>query len=571
MVSATRRWFRPGGAASRLLDALTRWARMPPARATPTTRRFVVVQICGCSHEVLREAIARRRMPALARLLREGALELHSVPSGLPTSTPAFQAGLMYGGPVDVPGFEFLDKRTGTYRWFPRPWDAAAVEAAHARPGQGIVRGGRTYGCVFGGGADDTVLTFAHLLRPHAFGGFRALVVPCLVLTWLVVKMTVATARELAGWLGRALRDFSVGRRVASFRQMATRLLVGGWLRELFTLGVTADLYAGVPALYVNFVDYDVAAHKLGPRHRAAFRALRGIDRSIGRLSRVLGRVPEHAYDLFVLSDHGQIRSVPFRTVAGGASVAGTILDCLQPEGSDPAGAAPPGTAAIQWPPPQPDVDPPMPFWPFTSRWQRNLALVEHPVRERNAVWVKGLCIVPAGPNVNVYLLHTTASVPAEEIESRYPGGLERLSRHPAIGFVLARDARGPVCYYRGDVLRIPPPSGKTGCPVFDRPDREIVVRGLQDLLSMPSSGDIILYGQYAIAGCVNFLDERGSHAGPSEDELYAFLAAPPHIPFDFGGVTRARDLHPLFARYHADVPNPPGSSAAPQSRPGSG
>ena len=77
----------------------------------------------------------------------------------------------MYGGPVDVPAFEFLDKRTGTYRWFPRPWDAAAVEAAHARPGQGIVRGGRTYGCVFGGGADDTVLTFAHVLRPHAFWG----------------------------------------------------------------------------------------------------------------------------------------------------------------------------------------------------------------------------------------------------------------------------------------------------------------------------------------------------------------------------------------------------------------
>ena len=79
----------------------------------------------------------------------------------------------MYGGPVDVPGFEFLDKRTGTYRWFPRPWDAAAVEAAHARPGQGIVRGGRTYGCVFGGGADDTVLTFAHVLRAPCLLGAR--------------------------------------------------------------------------------------------------------------------------------------------------------------------------------------------------------------------------------------------------------------------------------------------------------------------------------------------------------------------------------------------------------------
>ena len=230
MAKPALRWLSVDRAASGLIDAVARWARMPPAPTAPT-RRFVVIQICGCSHEVLREALARRRMPALARLLRAGALGLHSIPSGLPTSTPAFQAGLMYGGPVDVPAFEFLDKRSGTYRWFPRPWDAADVEAAHARRGQGILRGGRTYGCVFGGGADDTVLTFAHLLRPHAFWGrmgVRALLVPCLVVAWLVVRMSVVTLWELLAWAARALRSFSLGHRVASFRRMAMRLLVGG-------------------------------------------------------------------------------------------------------------------------------------------------------------------------------------------------------------------------------------------------------------------------------------------------------------------------------------------------------
>jgi hypothetical protein len=498
-------------------------------------------------------------MPALARLLRTGVLELHPLPSGLPTSTPAFQAGLMYGGPVDVPGFEFLDKRTGTYRWFPRPWDAAAVEAAHARPGQGIVRGGRTYGCVFGGGAEDTVLTFAHLLRPHAFWGrvgVRALIVPCLVVAWLVAKMSVVTLWELLGWIGRALRDFSLGRRVGSFRWMVTRLMVGGWLRELFTLGMTVDIYAGVSALYVTFVDYDVAAHEHGPRHAEAWRALRGVDRSIGRLARVLRRLPEHGYDLFVLSDHGQIRSVPFHTVTMGASVAEEVDRCFGPE-RGAAGAATAVEAATSTRlGPESRVDPPLPFWPFTRRWQRDLATTERTVRERNAVWTGGLCIVPAGPNVNVYLIHTPARVLVEEIESRYPGALGRLSRHAAIGFVLARSAQGPVCYYRGDVVRIPPPPGDTGCPLFDRPDRDVVVRGLEDLLAMPSGGDVILYGHYTVAGCVNFLDERGSHAGPSEEELYAFLAAPARIAFDLRAVMRARDLHPLFARYHGAGPD---------------
>jgi hypothetical protein len=528
---------------SRLVDAIACWARMPPCPAA-SRGRFVVVQICGCSHAVLQEALARGRMPALARLLGRGALGLHRVPVGLPTSTPAFQAGLMYGGPVDIPGFEFLDKRTGAYRWFPRPWDAAAVEAAHGATGQGIVRGGRTYGCVFGGGADDTVLTFAHLLRPHAFwgrAGFRALVVPSLIVIWVGAKMSVVALWELLGWLGGALRDLSLGRRIVPLRQVVTRILVGGWLRELFTLGVTADLYAGVPALYVNFVDYDVAAHHLGPRHRVAFRALRGVDRSIARIARVVRRARPLDYDLFVLSDHGQVRSVPFRRVAGQTTVAGAIRECFGPARGDSAERAAPVRS--------PDADPPMPLWPFTRGRGRSVVVERH-VRERNAVWIDGLCVVPAGPNVNVYLTHTPERVLAEEIEARYPGGLARLSRHAAIGFVLARDAGGPVCYYRGDVFRIPPAPGPTGCPVFDRPDRDIVLQGLQDLLAMPSGGDVILYGHYARAGCTSFLDERGSHAGPSAEELYAFLALPPRVPFDPGRVTRARDLHALFARY---------------------
>ena len=557
MSGSTRQRRHPGRGVAGLFDRLVRWTRMPPARSD-RGRRFLVVQICGCSHDVIREATRGRRMPELGRLIRQGVVELHPVPSGLPTSTPAFQAGLMYGGPVDVPGFEFLDKRTGTYRWFPRPWDAAAVEAAHARPGQGIVRGGRTYGCVFGGGADDTVLTFAHVLRAHAFWGrvgFRALIVPVLILAWLVAKMSVVSVGRLLSWLGGALRDFSLGRRVRSFRRMLTQLLIGGWLRELFTLGVTADLYAGVPALYVNFVEYDVAAHELGPRHPEALEALRGIDRGIARFARVLHRIPEHRYDLFVLSDHGQIHSVPFHAVASGVGVAEAIVGCFGPERGPRPAPEPPATDAAPHRAMGPDgVAPALSFWPFTGRWQRELACTERPVRERNAVWIAGLCIVPAGPNVNVYLTHTTRRVLAEEIEARHPGALDRLSRHPAIGFVLARDARGPVCYYRGEVFRIPPHPGTTGCPVFDRHDRDVVVRGLLDLLEMPSGGDVILYGHYTEAGCVNFLDERGSHAGPSEDELYAFMAAPPGLAFDFRAVRRARDLHALFARYHEET-----------------
>lgn len=517
---------------------------MPPPTGA-AGRRFVVVSICGLSHGVLQRALAGGYMPATARLLRDGALRAFRVPVGLPTSSPAFQAAVMYGGPVDIPGFEFLDKRSGEYLWFPRPWVSARVEDAHARGRRGIVEGGRTYGCIFGGGAADAVLTFAHLLRPSPLWGhigLRARLVPLLILGWVVLKMSGATALEVLRWAGAALRDFSLGRSVRSPGRPLIRLAISGWLRELFTLGVTADVYAGVPALYANFVDYDVPAHALGPDHPSALRALRFVDRSIGDIARAIRRVPELAYDLFVLSDHGQTASVPFEAVVGGVPVAEVVLAAFH--GIGEAAARSRGLVRDRVHPAR------LPRWPLAPVWQRHLAYLEPRTRERNAVWAGELCVVPAGPNINVYLTDVAGHAPVEAIESRYPRALERLSLYPGVGFVLARDARGPVCYYQGRVLRIPPPPGRTGCPVFDRPDRAVVVEGLKDLLAMPSAGDVVLYGHYTARGCVNYLGERGSHAGPTEQELYAFVMAPPHVAFDFGAVSRARDLYPLFAGY---------------------
>jgi hypothetical protein len=505
----------------------------------------VVVQICGLSHHAVGLALARGHMPVLARLLRRGALRLHRIPGGLPTSTPAFQAAAMYGGPVDIPGFEFLDRRAGAYRWFPRPWDAAAVEAAHARHGRGVLRGGCAYGCVFGGEADHAVLTFSRLFRPGASRGrpgFRPWVFRALLLARMGLGMSAVTLVTLARWTAQAARALALGARPVSPRPALVRLLVSGWLRQFFTLGVTADLQAGVPVLWVNFVDYDVQAHELGPAHPRALRALRAVDRSLAAVVRGLRRGPGPDRDLYVLSDHGQVASVPFSAVSGGVPAAEAILALF---------GTPHPCAPRSSPPEETGKGAPLPLWPFAPAWQRGLEdYGERPAWGRSAVWGAGLCVVPAGPNVNVYLTGAGDRVLAEAIEARYPGALDRLARHPGIGLVLTRDASGPVCYHRGAVWRIPPAPGPSGCPLFDRPDREVVVRALEGLLAMPSSGDVILFGHYTEAGCVNYLDERGSHAGPSEQELYPFLAAPPHVDFDFDAVAGPRDLHALFLRY---------------------
>src|SRR5262249_45108072 len=206
----------------------------------------------------------------------------------------------------------------------------------------------------------------------------------------------------------------------------------------------------------------------------------------------------------------------PFESVAGRVSAAEAVLAAFL--------ATPDRSAGREVPRGTP------PRWPLNPVWQQHLAYLEPRTRERNAVCVGGLCLLTAGPNLNVYPTGVAGHAGLEEIDARYPGAVVRLSRHPGIGFVLVRGPSGPLCYYRKAVLSIPPPPGPTGCPLFDRSDRALVVQGLEELLAMPSAGDIMIFGQYAAAGCVSFLGERGSHAGPSEEELYGFVLAPPRV-----------------------------------------
>src|SRR2546426_6309024 len=76
-------------------------------------------------------------------------------------------------------------------------------------------------------------------------------------------------------------------------------------------------------------------------------RALYHIDSSIGQLARVIERLPEYHYDLYILSDHGQTPTRNFRQVSGGESLESVVRAAL-------GGAATGGP----WAPPPPKKTP---------------------------------------------------------------------------------------------------------------------------------------------------------------------------------------------------------------------
>lgn len=541
-----------------VVDRISRWARFSPP-AGEARRRFVIIQIDGLSRQVLERALAARTMPGLARLLSAGRLERRALSVGLPSSTPAFQAALMYGVHPDIPGFHYHDKREAVERYFPRPGVADLIEARHARDRRGIMEGGSCYGCIFTGGAEESLWTFARLLRPTRAGA-ALLRVPLssVLLAWVVLKCCILTLLEVTRALMRLVADpVSEGRRGVKWLLLKIGLSI--WARQFFTLAASSDLYRGLPAVMVNYLDYDVYAHGFGPDHRLARRALRRVDRSIMRLYRVVRRLPEWHYDFYVLSDHGQVLSRPFHTVSGGASIEEAVRAALAGRaGGRPAPAAGGGSVRLR----TQLAD----YRHSRSRglFQRFLIYLEHDrpwLRDadpsRGAGPVK---VIAAGPNAFVYFTDTREPLAAEEIEGRHPGAAVALSEHPGIGFVLARSAQGPVCWYRGKQINLE--DNEPGGPFDDRPDRDVVLQGLRDLMAMPSAGDLVLYGIGAPAGEVSFVDELGAHAGPAEAELQTFIVHPPSVALPAAPLTHPIQLYPHFAAYQ-ERPSPDASASS--------
>jgi hypothetical protein len=530
-----------------LIDRLVRRVRLGKPPRPDGRRRLLIVQIDGLSRAVLEQAIRDGRMPFVRRLLDRHGYRQQAMTVGMPTSTPAFQLAAMYGVRPDIPGFHYHDKRRRADVYFPRAGDAAHVEAAQAAGRRGIVSGGSSYGCVFTGGARNNLFSLAMVKRPTP-AGVLAVFSALFVLAWVVVKGVVITLVGLVQAVLRFVAD-PVGSLTGDWKWLAIKIGLSVWIRELFTLSAARDIYGGVPAIYVNYLDYDVLGHAFGPRHRRATRALRDIDSSIRQLWRVTRRVPEHAYDLYILSDHGQAHCQPYQALTGGRVLERSLFDAFF-AGRTAVGAARPAgrgglrrgirayrshrEAGI--------------FQRFVNYLERDFLrhLEGEGDRTPEAFEREGVRIVSAGPNAFVYFLDSPQPLGVETIDEQAPGLVEDVSRALGVGLVLARSAAGPVCAWRGKRYRL---SREEPGPFAGRADLDVVLGGIADLMAMPSAGDLVIYGHQAVEGDVSYIDETGAHAGPSEDELHTFIICPPGVRLP-ARIEHPAQLYPHFAEY---------------------
>jgi len=516
-----------------LRPVVRRWAEATVRELSPQVRRvrsgvrrrLLALFVDGVGAETLARAARDGTMPFLARLRDSPLLREARTFSGMPSTTTAYQAGLFYGlRHPDVPGFNWFDRETRRPLFMNKPADAARVEERiRARAREGLMRGGASYLSILRGGATDHLNTAgaAAVLQREELPGLDPDELPALVQlhaqTALSVAARLATETGPFLWdLGRFVREKASSRHEWMF--FLNHVLVGTLLKEVAQGQAILDLIRGVPRVFLNFHDYDEAAHRRGPE-RAMEQALRGIDRSIEAMFAIAAALPDPV-DVYVFSDHGQIASEPFERLYGC-----TFADWVRGAGD---GGRPP-----------PELPP---------------AVIEAVgVRPGPPAFEPDLQPVDCGNYGHVYF-EPGPPLDARALVERHGRTLARILACPGVGLALMRHDGGALAFAGG--RRVDPDDPAT---LPKGVSAEAVRAAMDDLAHSRSAGDVLCYGAWNDGRAVALSWEWSSHGGPSCSETENFLIHPVGVPFEPERIRHASDLHHAFRALYGGPPREDG------------
>lgn len=512
------------------MRALERWsarglcARPPHANG----RRFLIVHLDGVSRSRLERGMADGSLPNLNALARDGQHRLSPMYAGAPSSTPSFQAGLLWGVRADVPGFLWFDKRTGKRVRMDDAEDAARVEATVSAGRRGLLEDGTTYFSIFSGGTSVNAWCLTGWrsgrvrLQPGANAWDCASLCAVHARTAARVSMgaVVEGANAICDGVGHAART---GRADHERAFLKNRVLLAAGARAYATYATALDLARGVPSIYTCFADYDEIAHRRGPDSAEALRALASTDRSVGVLWRAL-RAADRDYDLYVLADHGQVATRPFEQALGGAT------------GRPPSARAAPVRGVSRGL-----------FNLGRAGWRAAQGVGA--AQGAGARADPTLEVIEAGDVAHLYFVERPTPLTLEEIEARHPAALAAVLGSAGAGVVAVRGGRAGWAFMGG--ARIDLASARDCARLQLGYGWRRVAESLRAMLGLPSAGDLVVYGNGVPGGDVAYAWELGSHGGIARDEVETFVIHPAAAPFDFGAVEHASDLYRFFTGHY--------------------
>jgi endonuclease/exonuclease/phosphatase family metal-dependent hydrolase len=467
---------------------------------------LVLIQIDGLSRKQLERAIRSGRMPFLRRLQKRENYHLQTFYSGLPSSTPAVQAEILYGVRSAVPAFTFLNRTAKKVFAMFNPDCAREIEKEISEGQEGLLAGGSSWCNIYSGGAatDESHFCASRLGLGDVFRSRRliqALTFPLLHFSSLV-RLIMNIFAEFSVAIGDFFRGLSHGESFGiEIRTLFARVFACVALREILTIGVSIDVARGLPVIHANFFGYDIQSHRRGPSSTFAHWSLKGIDRAIRKIYRAAQRSGRREYQVWIFSDHGQERTDLFNSN-------GRLLDDIVRSSLD-------GFDATAQPPVKTRCGPP----PRVHILRRGDWITEGYQQIEGYDDKQWFSVAAMGPLGHLYLIDPRARAQKMKLA-------ERLIREGIPG-VIVQDDKGKWEWLYDDHRLALPAEAISALP-HPPAIKDELVRDLVGLCGQKYAGDIILLGWSPGKPASTFVDEHGSHAGIGPEETQGFALLPP-------------------------------------------
>jgi uncharacterized membrane protein YvlD (DUF360 family) len=518
-------------------------------------RGVVMLEIDGLSYWHIKKAVEEGYMPTIKKLIDEQGYEISRVDCGIPSSTPACQAGILQGNNVNMPAFRWLDKETN--RIISGGPQMAEVEPLLSN-GQGLLEGGSSIGNMFSGDADKAILTFSrikagtkeekkkraqdmYLLMRNPYFFMRVLVLYFADVFREVWQYVQQRRKNVQPSLNRLHNGYP-------FLRAATNI----FLRDVGAYFTVLDIIRGVPAIYTLWAGYDEVAHHSGPWTRDAMLTLRQFDSIVNHILVAIERDAPRPYEMIMLSDHGQSFGHTFKqrynmgildfvksqlpqetsAVATGGGDDGTIgvtammSELENMEDSDLTGTV--GSAVVKQ----------------TQRAMKS-NLDQQPGTQQ--VDPTNVTLSYSGNMALLYFDLYPRKITLNELNAAYPGMVDNLVQHEGVGFVVAYEDDGtPIAFGKNGARNLHTGDVTGEDPLKPYGDVELRSWQVRRIVDFPNAGDLVLNSTLYPDGTVAAYEELiGSHGGLGGEQTDAFIFHPSDM--EIPETRNSHDFMPLL------------------------
>lgn len=564
-------WLTDAGSESAFFaQVLRQVVRYSPRNAHYDSPGLVIIQIDGLSAPLLRFSLSSGALPTISRWVRSGSHHILDWHTGLPSTTPGSQSGILHGAATRVPAFRWYEKKTSRLMVANRSEDAAEIET-RLSDGKGLLAdGGVSISNVFSGDAETSFLTFSRTYLPKEGASGYA--------TFLSTPQGFSRAFVLT--LGAMITNLLQVRRQSQLRitprvrgslsSISLRAVTTVLLRDIDVTLMAEQMAKGAPVIYADFVDYDEVAHHAGPTRPESLNTLQGID-GVLRIVERLATTVKRRYEIVVLSDHGQAQGATFRQ-RHGVTLEDVVRD-LVGEGTMQVAT---GTAETYGPVnallteitqrggrrgQRKRRTSPVTLGPgkHEGRLAAHRHDADHPSGPADEPPEVPESVVAASGNLAlVYLPRIPGQATFEQIMAAHPRLVPGLAEHPGVGLlVVTSEEFGPIALGAGGTHRL-----RDGVIDGDDPVAAFGPLAAADLLEHQGHdhvGDLVLISTidpvtHEVAA---FEELVGSHGGLGGDQTNAFLLHPTTWRAPGAEVMRSDAVHDLLTGWRRDLQAP--------------